>query len=258
MHKTSNGQKDSPCSAYHVFLILIQLITYNCWADLSDLKVYSPIVEKGKMGLEILGNTTIDDDDAQDRFQYHELEYEYGVTDWWATSVTASLIKPSGESLKYNILGWENTLQFTKQGKYWLDPGVHLELEFDDENDKPKVFEMRLLFEKTSANYQHTANLNFEQQFGSKADESTELEYIWRSKKNITENFAIGFEAYGAMGEIKDFSALKNQQHIIGPAIYNEFKIGDIEIESHLVWMFGLTESSADNTFRWQIEFPFN
>ena len=60
------------------------------------------------------------------------------------------------------------------------------------------------------------------------------------------------------MGEIKDFSALKNQQHIIGPAIYNEFKIGDIEIESHLVWMFGLTESSADNTFRWQVEFPLN
>ena len=128
MHKTSNGQKNSPSSAYLVFLILIQLITFNCWADLSDLKVYSPIVEKGKMGLEILGNTTIDDDDAQDRFQYHELEYEYGVTDWWATSVTASLIKPSGESLKYNILGWENTLQFTKQGKYQLDSGFHFEL----------------------------------------------------------------------------------------------------------------------------------
>ena len=117
---------------------------------------------------------------------------------------------------------------------------------------------MRLLFEKTSENYQHTANLNFEQQFGSKADESTELEYIWRSRFVVTEKFAIGFEAYGAMGELKDFPPMENQEHIIGPAIYNEFKIGNIEIESHLVWMFGLTEDSADNTFRWQIEFPFN
>ena len=40
--------------------------------------------------------------------------------------------------------------------------------------------------------------------------------------------------------------------------VYNEFKIGNIEIESHLVWMLGLTEDSSDNTFRWQIEFPFN
>ena len=35
-------------------------------------------------------------------------------------------------------------------------------------------------------------------------------------------------------------------------------KIAGIKIESHLVWMFGLTEDSPDNTFRWQIEFPFN
>jgi len=258
MHKLLKGQKNNSSPARYQLLILIQLITLNCWADLSDLKVYSPIVEKGEMGLEILGNTTVDNNNTKDGFQYHELEYEYGVTDWWATSITASLIKPSQESLKYNILGWENTLQFFEQGKYWLDPGVHFELEFDDENDKPKVFEMRLLFEKTSENYQHTANLNFEQQFGSKADESTELEYIWRSRFVVTEEFAIGFEAYGAMGEIKDFSPMENQEHIIGPAIYNEFKIGNIEIESHLVWMFGLTEDSADNTFRWQIEFPFN
>ena len=49
-----------------------------------------------------------------------------------------------------------------------------------------------------------------------------------------------------------------DQHHIIGPAIYNELKIGSIEIETHLVWMFGLTDASPDNTFRWQIEFPFN
>ena len=60
------------------------------------------------------------------------------------------------------------------------------------------------------------------------------------------------------MGEIKNFSPMKDQHHIIGPAIYNELKIGSIEIETHLVWMFGLTDASPDNTFRWQIEFPFN
>ena len=102
MHKLPKGQKNNLSPARYQLLILIQLITLNCWADLSDLKVYSPIVEKGEMGLEILGNTTVDNNNTKDGFQYHELEYEYGVTDWWATSVTASLIKPSQESLKYN------------------------------------------------------------------------------------------------------------------------------------------------------------
>ena len=258
MHTFSREQESNFHRVFSLLLILALLLPFNSWADLSDLKVYSPIVEKGEMGIEVLGNKTIDDDAEQDDFQYHELEFEYGVTDWWATSITTSLIKPAEESLKYNIIGWENTFQFTEQGKYWLDPGVHFELEFDDEGDEPDIFEVRVLFEKTLPEYQHTLNVNFEQQFGSAADESTELEYIWRSRKKITEHTSIGFEAYGVMGEIKDFAPLQEQQHIIGPAVYNVFHIGPIEIESHLVWMFGLTEDSADHTFRWQIEFPFN
>ena len=236
---------------------LVLCFSQICSADLSDLKVYSPIVEKGDMGIEILGNTTFDDDDAADGFQYHELEFEIGVTDWWATSFTTSLIKLAEEDLKFNIIGWENTFQFTEHGKYWLDMGVHLELEFDDENDEANVFEMRVLFEKTIAAYQHTLNINFEQEFGSEAEESTELEYIWRSKKEISHSLSVGFEAYGSLGEIKAFEPLQEQQHIIGPAIYNEFEIFGQEIETHLTWLFGLTDASADHTLRWQVEFPF-
>ena len=258
MNKDLKKYKKGPFPIGFLFLILIQLITFNSWANLTELKVYSPIVKKGEMGIEVLGNTRIDDDDDQDGFQFHELEYEYGVTDSWATSFTAGLIKAAQGSLIFDTLGWENTLQFTEQGKYWIDLGVHTEVELENESDKPNGLELRLLFEKTTSSYQHTGNLNFEQQVGSEADESTELEYIWRSKKYINDHAAVGFEAYGAMGEIKDFSPMKNQHHIIGPAIYNEFKIAGIKIESHLVWMFGLTEDSPDNTFRWQIEFPFN
>jgi len=245
MHTSSSEHASNFHRVLFLLLILTQFLPLNSWADLSDLKVYSPIVGKGDMGIEVLGNKTIDNDAEHDDFQYHELEFECGVTDWWATSITASLIKPAEESLKFNILGWENTLQFTEQGKYWLDLGVHLELEFDDENDEPNIFEMRVLFEKTFQEYQHTFNVNFEQQFGSAADESTELEYIWRSEREITEHTSIGFEAYGSLGEIKDFSPLQEQQHIIGLAIYNEFHIGPVEIEADLVWMFGLTEGST-------------
>ena len=145
---------------------LILCFSQICSADLADLKVYSPIVNKGEMGIEILGNTTFDDDDEADGFQYHELEFEMGVTDWWATSFTASLIKFPEEDIKFNIIGWEITFQFTEDGKYWLNTGVHLELEFDDENDEPNNFEVRVLFEKNIATYQHTFNINFEQECG--------------------------------------------------------------------------------------------
>ena len=236
---------------------LILCFSQICSADLTDLKVYSPIVNKGEMGIEILGNTTFDDDDEADGFQYHELEFEMGVTDWWATSFTASLIKFPEEDIKFNIIGWENTFQFTEDGKYWLNTGGHLELEFDDENDEPNNFEVRVLFEKNIATYQHTFNINFEQEFGSEAEDSTELEYIWRSKKEISHALSVGFEAYGSLGEIKAFEPLQEQQHIIGPAVYNDLEFFGQEIETHLTWMFGLTDVSADHTLRWQVEFPF-
>ena len=104
MHTFYREQVSNFHRVFFLLLILALLLPFNSWADLSDLKVYSPIVEKGEMGIEVLGNKTIDDNAEQDDFQYHELEFEYGVTDWWATSITASLIKPAEESLKYNIL----------------------------------------------------------------------------------------------------------------------------------------------------------
>ena len=240
-----------------VITTLVLCLPQLCSADLSDLKVYSPIVDKGEIGIEVLGNTTFDNDNDVDGFQYHELEFEMGVTDWWASSITASLIKLAEEDLKFNIIGWENTFQFTEDGKYWLNSGVHLEVEFDDESNEPNVFELRVLFEKTIASCQHTLNINFEQEFGSEAKESTELEYIWRSKKEISQALSVGFEAYGSPGEIKAFEPLQEQQHIIGPAIYKAFDVFGQEIETHLTWLFGLTDESTDHTLRWQVELPF-
>ena len=77
MNKDLKKYKKGPFPIGFLFLILIQLITFNSWANLTELKVYSPIVKKGEMGIEVLGNTRIDDDDDQDGFQFHELEYEY-------------------------------------------------------------------------------------------------------------------------------------------------------------------------------------
>ena len=55
MNKDLKEYKKSPFPIGFLFLILIQLITFNSWANLTELKVYSPIVKKGEMGIEVLG-----------------------------------------------------------------------------------------------------------------------------------------------------------------------------------------------------------
>ena len=120
-------------------------------ADLTDMKVYSPIVEKGDLQFEIIGNVVIDDDEEYHGFKHQEFELEYGVNNFWATSITASLIEPAGKGVKYDILGWENTLQFTEEGRYWLDFGFHTEIEVNDEGDEPHNLEGRFLFRGSPA-----------------------------------------------------------------------------------------------------------
>ena len=90
--------------------------------------------------------------------------------------------------------------------------------------------------------------MNFEQQFGSAADESTELEYIWRTKYSLDEDTAIGFEAFGAPGEVKYLPALSEQDHRLGPSFYRDIRLGDMTIELNLIWLIGLTAGSAAHT----------
>ncbi len=243
----------TPC----ILLIAALIFPVCAWADLSDLKVYSPIIEKGERQFEIIGNVTMDGEEELDGFQHHEFELEYGVTDFWATSITASLIKPATEALKYDILGWENTLQLTGEGRYWLDLGLHLEVELNDEGDESHNLEGRFLFRKVAGEFEHILNLNFEQAFGNGADESTELEYIWRTRMNLSEHTSIGFEAFGTIGEIKEVPALSEQDHRLGPSIYHTLDLGGVEIEFNLIWLLGLTESSPDHIPHWQIEIDF-
>ena len=143
--------------------VITVALSGNVRADLTDMKVYSPIVEKGDLQFEVIGNVVIDDDEEYHGFKHQEFELEYGVTDNWATSITASLIEPAGEAVKYDILGWENTFQLTEEGRYWLDFGFHMEVEVNDEGDEPHNLEGRFLFRRVSGAFEHILNVNIEQ-----------------------------------------------------------------------------------------------
>ena len=243
---------------FPVFLALITVaLPGGVLADMSDLKVYSPIIEQGRAEIGILGNVVIDDDDDHRGFKHQEFELGYSVKNFWATSLTAGMIEPAGQGLKYDILGWENTFQLTEKGKYWLDFGIHFEVEFNDEGDDPHNLELRFLFRRESGAFLHVLNANFEQQWGSAAEESTELEYIWRTRYSLDHDTGIGFEAFGAPGEVKYLPALSEQDHRLGPAFYHDLKIGEVTVDIALVWLFGLTGGSAAHTPHWQIEIEF-
>ncbi len=224
----------------------------------ADPKVYSPIVKGGELALEIRGNTVVDDDDDKDGSQRHVFAVEYGVTDWWKTEIVSRLNEKAEGSLRYDSTAWENIFQLTEQGKYWLDAGLYLEYKLKDEKNAPDIFEAKLLLEKPVQGFLNTLNLTIEQELGSDGDDDLEFEYAWRTRKEIGHHMKLGIEAFGKLGELRDIESLDHQEHIIGPVFYHEFELGPhVEIEYNIGWLFGLTDESPDNTFRWQLEYEF-
>lgn len=241
------------------YLTWILVLGFMCTSvSHADPKVYSPRVQKGELAFENRGNTTIDDDDNRDGAQRHVFEIEYGVTDWWKTAIVARLDKSATGSLRYDTTAWENILQLTETGKYWLDAGLYLEYKLADDDSDPDVFEGKILLEKYWHDYQNILNLTFEQELGSKGDDDLEFEYAWRTRRPISGHLKLGVEAFGKLGELRDIRDLDDQEHRIGPVLYHEFGIGSVEIEYSLAWLFGLTDATPDNTFRWQIEIPLD
>jgi hypothetical protein len=240
------------------FLVLMAVWAITPVNVQADPKVYSPIVTKGKLAVGNRGNTTIDDDDEHDGSQRHVFLIEYGVTDWWKTEIVARLNKKAEHSLRYYATAWENIFQLTEQGKYWLDAGLYLEYKLKDEKNDPDIFEAKLLLEKPVQGFQNTLNLIIEQELGSDGDDDLEFGYAWRTRKEIGHHMKIGFEAFGELGELRDIESLDHQEHRIGPVFYHAIELGHHrEIEYNIGWLFGLTDESPDNTFRWQIEFVF-
>src|SRR3989337_3944182 len=156
------------------FLLLV-LCCICVTVSYADPKVYSPYVKKGELAIETRGNTTIDDDNNKDGSQRHVFELEYGVTDWWKTAFVARLNKPGDGTIRYDSTAWENIIQLTEKGKYWLDAGLYLEYKLKDEKGAPDIFEGKLLLQKTITDYQNTLNLTIEQELGSDGDDDLEF-----------------------------------------------------------------------------------
>jgi hypothetical protein len=236
-----------------IFLCLIMIFNV-CYAD---PKVYSPVIYKGELAFEVRGNTTIDDDDHEDGKQRHVFEIEYGVTDWWYTAFVSRLDKPGDGTLRYDSTAWENIFEFTDEKQSLLGSGLYLEYKLADEDGKADKIETKLLLEKTVSGFVNTLNLTFEKEVGEHSEESVEFEYAWRTRKEIAHEFKLGIEAFGELGEIQNTKSTEDQEHLIGPVIYHEIEIGGLELDYNLGWLFGLTEATPDNLFRWQLEFEF-
>ena len=140
-------------------------------------EIYSPIVEQGETELEFTADYVKDSSHPDDGEQAYYLEAAYGVNARWRTALLVESEKAPGDSLETEAVEWENVIQLSEQGQYFLDYGLYLEAAHALEDGAPDELAAGLLLQKDLGQFTAIANLIAEKQVGDNAEDDIEGAY---------------------------------------------------------------------------------
>lgn len=216
--------------------------------------VYTPTVEEGEREIDFKSGTA----DSDPRKTLATVGLGYGVNDWWFTEVYVKYAKEGSNNMKYDAFEWENKFQLTETGKYPIDIGLITEIEIPKNRDEGIELKLGPLFQSESGKLQLNGNILFEKRFDAAASSPTEMAYQWQAKYRWLPKFEYGLQGFGDMGEWNHWETTAEQSHKIGPAVFGKLPAGrHLAIKYNAAWLFGLTSSTPDNTFRMQVELEF-
>jgi hypothetical protein len=252
----------------------------------AQLEVKSPVVEQGVLELEALGSVQwgfkqqeeeeeeeeqeeeeeedaegigIEGGDEEDQRQGYEFSTAYGVTDFWKPELDLVLEQRKGRDLKADAIEVENTFQLLPTDAYFVNAGALFSYGASLRDDL-HALEFGPLVQLPIGPLTNTANGFFEKQFGDDRETSTVgFEYAWQSVVDIARGLGLGFEAFGEIEKIaNDPPSLSEQEHRIGPVGLVGAELGKWgEIGLELGFLFGLTDGTADHTFKFNLEYEW-
>src|SRR3546814_8169219 len=85
------------------------------------------------------------------------------------------------------------------------------------------------------------------------------FEYAWETRWRLNEKFEPGFQAFGELGEVKNFNSPSDQEHKLGPSVSGRFGLGALpgKLKYDVAYLVGLTDATPDGTFKSIIEYEF-
>ncbi len=218
-------------------------------------EIYSPIAEPGEVSLEYNGNNTFDHHHDKNNNAEQETELEWGVNNFWVTSLTGSYEKAPDESWKMDTVEWENRFQFTPQGEYWMDVGALVTYEHAVHDQDPDDIELKLLFQKDTGMFTHIMNVGIEQDVGRHAASAPDRNFAWSTRYRMNQWMQPGFEIQSDLGTASVNDRWQNQQYYIGPAMYGEI-LPNVKYE--VAAYKGISQASAQYAGRLQLEYEMH
>lgn len=192
--------------------------------------------------------------------QSHEVEIEYGLTDWWMLRVTPNFEQPADDTIDIFTVGFETQFVLVPRrgGSFGLAfmAGYSPADWFVDVED-PDEIEFGPVVELANHKWLLTLNPRLADQ------EELGFEYAAQLQYRFADHWAGAVMAFGEIEELAHTGPFNEQTHAIGPSLYwfqNAEDDGEDEekneAERKAEWsaglgtLFGLTSETADVTLR--------
>ena len=228
------------------------LLAWACaGAHADDFIVYSPHVNQGQSEIELRGFYTGDGRPDFDGQAASELSLSHTFTDWWKPEIYVAEYE-NNPGVDAGLVGYEfeNTLQFTQPGEYWVDLGFLASLELPSVKGENDRLEFGPLLEKTFGRFDHRLNLIWEKEIGAGASRHYEFRYTYSGTYAVSAPVQPGIEFYGRPDD---------HAYQIGPVVHGEWHVpntsGDIEYRVGMVR--GINADAPRRTWLAQFEYEF-
>ena len=199
--------------------------------------------------LEIAARSVTGAPKGGDAFLATALEFEYGIKTWWTTELYLDGQTTANQSTVFTGFRWEHRVRPLLR-EYWINPVLYFEFENinaadeallevvghdgradflgrNDRSEKKREVELKLILSSNFKGWNVSENIIAEKnlsgsswEFGYALGTSRALALAASARKCVfcRENFALGAEMYGGLGERHSFG-LPNTSHYAGPVL---------------------------------------
>jgi len=221
--------------------------------------VHLPTVEYGEREIDFKYGTEKFKDDGG-RESMASLGFGYGVTQWWFAEAYLKYAKGPGDRTRYDAVELESVFQLTEPNQYWADVGFLLEFEAPRARVEGFEWEFGPLFQKDFGKLRMNANLLFEKTVSARDDGSHPmgLAYQLQARYPVARDIDIGVQAFGDLGKWNDWAPQGEQDHRVGPAIFQKIRLGGRQVFNwNAAWLHGVSAAAPKDQLRVQAELEF-
>jgi hypothetical protein len=265
------------------FSAILLLVSLSAHAQETYFVTYSHQLEEPG-NLEIESKSLTGSTRGGNAFVANNFEIEYGVKGWWTTELYLDGQSTVGESTVFTGWRWENRIRPLMR-EHWINPVLYFEfedingadkalleveghdgredfLERNDRSERKREAELKLILSSNFKGWNASENLIFTKnltnepwEFGYAIGVSRPLALAATARPCVAcrENFAVGAEMYGGLGD-RYTPGLHDTSHYVAPVLAWEMPNGPTFKVSP---SFGLNDNSFGFLMRFGVSYEF-